>query len=61
VKQLIHDKLIEHRLYIREHGDDIPEVRDWKWTGGVGTDQTQSKDQASPSQEGAEGGARSGS
>jgi xylulose-5-phosphate/fructose-6-phosphate phosphoketolase len=30
-KQLLRNKLVEHRQYIREQGDDPPEIRDWKW------------------------------
>jgi xylulose-5-phosphate/fructose-6-phosphate phosphoketolase len=30
-KQAIRDKLIDHKNYVRRHGDDMPEVRDWKW------------------------------
>jgi xylulose-5-phosphate/fructose-6-phosphate phosphoketolase len=31
VKQLMADKRVTHGHYIREHGDDMPEVRDWRW------------------------------
>src|SRR3954451_11854801 len=32
VKQLIRDKLIDHKRYVREHGQDMPEVREWHWS-----------------------------
>jgi xylulose-5-phosphate/fructose-6-phosphate phosphoketolase len=31
VKNVIANKLIEHRAYIRTRGDDLPEIRDWTW------------------------------
>jgi xylulose-5-phosphate/fructose-6-phosphate phosphoketolase len=31
VKQKMQDKLIEHKHYIQKYGDDMPEIRDWKW------------------------------
>jgi len=34
-QQAIREKLIDHKNYIARHGDDMPEVRDWKWPGGA--------------------------
>jgi xylulose-5-phosphate/fructose-6-phosphate phosphoketolase len=33
VKQAFQNKLIEHETYIRQHGEDMPEVRNWRWPG----------------------------
>jgi xylulose-5-phosphate/fructose-6-phosphate phosphoketolase len=31
VKQTMRNKLIEHRQYIMDHGDDMDEIKNWKW------------------------------
>lgn len=31
VKQMLQDKLIEHKHYIHKYGEDMPEIDNWKW------------------------------
>ncbi len=31
LREMVEKKLLEHKTYIEEYGDDLPEIRDWKW------------------------------
>ncbi|MGZ4437692.1 MAG: phosphoketolase family protein, partial [Nocardioidaceae bacterium] len=32
-REELKNRLIEHRIYVRSHGEDLPEIRDWQWQG----------------------------
>jgi xylulose-5-phosphate/fructose-6-phosphate phosphoketolase len=35
-RERLRDQLIEHRQYVRTHGEDLPEIRNWRWSGVPG-------------------------
>jgi xylulose-5-phosphate/fructose-6-phosphate phosphoketolase len=32
LKQTMQDRIIDHKDYIRLRGEDMPEIRNWRWT-----------------------------
>jgi xylulose-5-phosphate/fructose-6-phosphate phosphoketolase len=32
LKPMVQNKLVEHKQYIDEHKEDLPEIRNWKWS-----------------------------
>ncbi len=34
LKQQLQAKLIQHKQYINQHGQDLPEIRNWQWSSG---------------------------
>jgi xylulose-5-phosphate/fructose-6-phosphate phosphoketolase len=30
-RETLKNKLIEHKIYVQSHGEDLPEIQDWKW------------------------------
>jgi xylulose-5-phosphate/fructose-6-phosphate phosphoketolase len=35
LKQQVRDALVEHAQYIRARGEDLPQIRNWRWPGGA--------------------------
>jgi xylulose-5-phosphate/fructose-6-phosphate phosphoketolase len=66
VKQMLKDKLIEHKHYVSEYGEDMAEIRNWKWQYYSGSpadkatkvDTQRDNASSTPSLEGEEGAAR---
>ena len=36
IRQTVRDKLVDHKHYVSEHGEDMPEIQDWTWRRPAG-------------------------
>jgi xylulose-5-phosphate/fructose-6-phosphate phosphoketolase len=43
LKRALKEKLIEHKKYIDLNGEDLPEIRDWRWSGFVAAGHTSAR------------------
>jgi xylulose-5-phosphate/fructose-6-phosphate phosphoketolase len=32
IKQFVRDRLVEHQAYVTEHGVDLPDIQNWRWS-----------------------------
>ncbi|GAA2110095.1 phosphoketolase family protein [Nocardioides furvisabuli] len=39
-REQLKNKLVEHKIHVRSHGEDLEEIRSWRWTPTVGPDLT---------------------
>jgi hypothetical protein len=46
VRQLMNDRLVEHKRYVATHGEDMPDVQNWRWGSGSATERTSRIDTA---------------
>jgi len=35
VQQAVRERLLHHRAYVTRHGEDLPEIRNWRWGAGA--------------------------
>ncbi len=48
IKQLLNDKLVEHFHYISVYGDDMPDIRNWTWSGSSTKTQSPQNQETQP-------------